>query len=482
MAAAATQPSNPINTPMTYQQLQQLAESQAAATISGENAPLQAQVGTYGSQKTQAEQNIGKEFGALQPYVQSSAQAVSAAAQQAEQMAQQVFAAAGTRMNQLHQNMAQEAQQLAQQMGGPVSTGDFTAAMTPEENALPGIQGAGVLGALGSGMADVTGAQAFAGRVFPAMQTEEVAKSDAYFNDQIKTLQDQINQNAGAKSDLVNKNLNDLLQNERQFSLNQKQLALDKTKASRDWKVQQASLHSQKLRDALAQKAAKQAGIRLGQEQQRISIEKQHVTAADRLAAQRLGLSVAEFKQRVAHEQQTAKVGQARLSLSASKDAASVVDAAMGGGKPVSMSHRVYIPKNSTAATLASVGKGGTSYWDPKKKQYYKIAHETMGAQEWAQLSGGQSPHPVSDPNRLYDLVRGTIPQLGRKATINLIRAKTGMKGWAPGKQMSYTGAQLHGMPLGELEGLARDAGYKGPLGKKSNRQAITDYLLHASR
>jgi hypothetical protein len=465
---------NPINTPQTWAQIQAEAEQQAAAQIQGTVAPLQGQITTLTGQETSAHKAIGDEFAALMPGVQASAGRVEQAYGGALQAEQSIFAAAGTRMNQLHQQQAQEAQQLAQQMGGPVTTGQFTQNLAPYEQALGSEAPAALLDTLGRAQTGVQQAESFAGQVFPALQTEQQANSDNYYKNQIKGIQDQIAQAQAGKSTLTQSKLTDLLNQERQFKLQLAQQKLDKTKASRDWKVQQASLNSQKLRDALAKRAAKQAGVRLSQSQQRINIEAQHVTAEERLQAQRLGLSVAEFKQRQAHEQQSAKVGQARLSLSASKDAASVVDTAMNGGKPTSVHQKIYIPKGSTMESLAQVGKGGTSYWDPKKKQYYKIASVSV--------AGGQELHPVHDPNRLYDLVRGTIPQLGRKATINLVRAKTGLKGWVPGKNMTYTGAQLHDMALSELVGLARDSGYKGPLGKKANRQAITDFILHASR
>src|SRR5215471_4699979 len=430
--ATQTQPQNPINQPYTYAQLQQLAEQQATAAIAGENAPLQAQVGTYGSQKTAAEKTIGAEFGALQPYVQQSANQVQAGAQQAESIAQQVFAAAGTRMNQLHQ---QEAQQLAQQMGGPVTSGTFTDALAPAEGVLPSEQGAGVLGSLSNALTDTVAAQKFAGQVFPAMRTEDVAKSDAYFNDQIKQLQDQIDKNAGAKSDLVNSKLNDLVQQERAFKQSIAQQHLERLKAQRDWKVQQASLHSQKIRDALATRAAKQAGVRIGQEQQRINIERQHVTRADRLAAQRMGLSVAEFKQRQYHENQTAKVGQAKLAEGLSKDITSLVQSSMGGGHPISTHVRSYVPgAYGNSAFQSHSGEYFDPHHGPKGKdgkpvgQWYKIAIESKPA----------SGHVVHDPNRLFALARASYPQFGRKRTINLIRAQNpAWKNWKPGQKIA---------------------------------------------
>jgi hypothetical protein len=419
-------------------------------------------------------------------------------------MEQQVFAAANTRMNQLHQNMAAEAQQLSQQMGGPVSTGDFTKALAPYEGQMGNAAGAGMLNALGGAVTDEAEAQRFAGQVFPALQTEDVAKSDAYYNNQIKTLQDQINANKGTQSDLTNQNLVNLTDKERQFELQLATQKMDKTRLARDWKVQQAGLHAEALRNALAKTAAKRAGIALAQRGKMIGItaartraEIAHMSAADKAMFARLGISKAEAIARIQHEQSMSRVGQVKLSDSISKDAASVVEAAMGGGKPVSMTHRDYLPLKirrggvlvpNPAVTLASVGKGGTSYYDSNRKgipkgmsPYYRIVHEDMSAGAWNQAKGG-GPHPISDPNRLFDLVRGTIPQLGRSATINLIRAQTGFKNWSPGKKMSYSGSDLHSMGSGMLKGLARDAGYKGNLGKRMNKQAIIDFLMHAGR
>jgi hypothetical protein len=77
MATQTQQPQNPITTPMTYAQLQALAQSQAQATITGENAPLQAQVDTYGQQAKDARAQIAGQGAKLLPYVQSSAGEVS---------------------------------------------------------------------------------------------------------------------------------------------------------------------------------------------------------------------------------------------------------------------------------------------------------------------------------------------------------------------------------------------------------------------
>jgi hypothetical protein len=477
-AAPAAAPPNPITTPMTYQQLQDLAQQQAAASIAGQNAPLQAQVTTLGGQETAARGNIAQEASALLPYAQQSAQAVQQANDNALSMEQQVFAAAGTRMNQLHQAAASEAQQLAQQMGGPVSTGQFTQALEPFEEALPNVQAGGTLNALGLSMAGTQEAQQFAGQVFPAMMSEESAKSDAFFNDQIKTLNNQIDANAGTKSDLVNSDLNTLLQSERQFRLSTITNQRDAKAAAMNEKVQRQGLADDKIRNQLSQGAAKRAGIALGVSEQRAQASITHMTNQDRIQAQKLGLSVAEFKQRAAHQAQTAKEGAARVSDSISKDAVTMIQAAMGGGKPVSMTHRAYVPGSASAFKVPA-----GAFYDPQRKQYYKVVHETIPASQWSQMTG-RGPagvHPITDPNGLYEYMRGSLPELGRQKTINLIRAQTNKPNWSPGQKVSYSSNDLHNMPLSELSGLARDNGYAGKLGKMANRQRIVDYLMHVT-
>jgi hypothetical protein len=463
---------------MTWQQLQDMAAAQASAAIAGQNAPLTAQVGTLADQEARARQAISGMGGQLLPYVQYSAQDVQAAQNEALQQEQQIFAAAGTRMNQLHQQQANEAQTLAQQMGGPVSTGDFTSTLAPYETVMPEMQGSSMLHALGSAMTDTAEAQKFAGQVFPALITEQEAKSDSYFNDQIKTLQDQITKNSASKSDLVNKNLNDLLDKERTFELNIKQQKLDQLKTKRDWKIAQDEMAARHLSENLSKQAAKRADIGVAQRQQTINLEQKRLSVQQQMEAQRLGLSKAEFYARLQHQQQAAKVTQARESASVGKDALSVLQAAMGSNKPISMTHRAYIPGAKGPSALTP--HPGAAY-DPVKKQWYKVVHETMTAQDWSKtmgrgVMGGQTS--ISDPNRLFQIVRGTYPSLGRQRTIKLIQAQVpGAQSWQPGKKISYNGAELHRMTLPELVGVARDHGYKGNTGK-SFRQSMTDYIL----
>lgn len=474
---------DPTKTPLTWAQIQAQAEAQATAQIQGENAPLQAREKTLGGQQVSAAGAITKEFQGLMPYVAGSAERVGQAYGGALSAEQQIFQAAGQRMNQLHQQQAAEAQQLAQQMGGPVATGDFTKSLEPYESVM-GSQAAGsMLHTLGMGQAGVQEAEQFAGQVFPALQTEQVAKSNDFYKNQIKDLQNQIDQNAAGKSALVGKNQSDLLASERTFIQQQLQNHLAKQQAKREWKVQQQQIAASKLSGKLSKGAAKRAGISLGLQEhasaradraQAASIA--HMSRSDQLAAERLGLSKAEFYQRVQHQNQTAKAGQTKISDSIQKDAISLIQAAMGGGKPVSRTYRAYIPGKATPLIKPPAG----SYYDPKRKQYYRIGHETMTASEWQQQTGegGTGQHPITDPNRLYDYMRGSLPQLGRKHTINLIRAQTGMKNWTPGQKTNYSGHDLQVMPISELKGLARIYGMPKVGGAKTTRQMLVDFIL----
>jgi hypothetical protein len=479
----ATAP-DPTKTALTWDQIVAKSEADAAAQIQGQNAPLQAREKTLGGQQTAAAGAITKEFSGLMPYVAGSAQRVGQAYGGALSAEQQIFQAAGQRMNQLKQSQAAEAQQLAQQMGGPVATGDFTKAMEPYESVM-GSQAAGsMLHTLGMGQAGVQEAEQFAGQVFPALQTEQVANSDNFYKNQIKDLQNQIDANLSGKSALVGKEQSDLLASERAFRQQQLQTAMAKQQAKREWKVQQQQIRASKLSGKLSQGAAKRAGISLGlQEHASVRADKAqaasiaHMSRADQLAAERLGLSKAEFYQRVQHANQTAKQGAAKVSDSIQKDAISLVQAAMGGGKPVSRTYRAYVPG---AAGKNKFHPPSGAYWDDKKGQYYRIGHETMTASEWQQQTGegGDAQHPITDPNRLYDYMRGSLPQLGRKHTINLIRAQTGMKNWKPGQKTSYSGHDLQVMPISELKGLARIYGMPKVGGAKTTRQMLVDFIL----
>lgn len=436
--AAATP--DPVNTPMTYAQLMQEAEQQAQSEIQGQVAPLQAQADTLTSQQAGAHAQIGQEFNQLQPFVGSQAQQLESYENNALAMEQSIFQAAGTRMNQLKQQQAAEAQQLAQQIGGPVSAGEFTQTLAPYEAEMPAQAASGMLHGLGIAAADVGEAHQFAGQVFPALRTEQETNSDNYFRGQIKTLQDQITQTEAGKSALTNSKLTDLLNNERSFKLNVAQAAEQKLKDKRDWEATKKQLGMDNVRLNLSKKASalSVAGV-TGKYKgkptlaaQRQVAEIQHLNQQQKLEAQRMGISVAEFKARLQHSQESTALEQTRLKMEQAKAGMTVLDAAYDptNGKPISMTTKQYIPKGSLEEVRAF--KNNSAHYDAQRHQWYTYQHLTMTAKQWAQRRGYTGTTPVTDPNKLFHLVRSEVPGLSRKAVIQMVRAKTGQKNWSP--------------------------------------------------
>jgi hypothetical protein len=420
---------------MSYSQLMAEAEAQAQSETQGQNAPLIAQEQTLGSQQQGASNQIGSMFDQLMPYVQGSAQQVQQAKNDSLALEQSIFQAAGQRMNQLKQQQAEEAQQLAQQIGGPVATGEFTAALSPYESQMPAQAAANMMHGLGLAQADTEEAQQFAGQVFPALRTEQQAKSNSFFQDQIKTLQNQITQNEAGKSALTNSKLTDLLNNERSFRLNVAQAAEAKLKDKHDWQATQAQLHADDVRLGLSKQAAQlsKAGV-TGKFQGKPTIQAIHLDQEQKLAAQRMGISAAEFQARLQHSTESTKLQQQRLGIQQTKAGMTALDAAYDptNGKPVTMTTKTYIPKGSLAEVRAISGKTTNAHYDPQKKQYYQYERLTLTAKQWAQRRGYTGTKPVTDPNQLFHLVRSEVPGLSRTAVIRMVRAKTGQENWSP--------------------------------------------------
>lgn len=475
-------PDNPLTRPMTYEELQKQVADEVAAQISAENAPLQAQANTLTGQESTAQSELQAEQATLLPYIQSNAQAVDQANKDALSMEQSVFQAAGQRLNSLKQDAASEAQQLAQQIGGPVSTGEFTSTLDPYITAGAESGATNILHGLGISQANTQEAHQFAGQVFPAMMTEEQNRSRSYFEDQIKTLQDQMSQNAGAKSALIGQDLSDAIDKERTFELNLKSAALEKLKANRDWQATKLQLQHDSARLALSKKASaiSESGV-TGVYKGRPTLEAMKLSADEKLAAQRLGLSEAEYKARLSKYTVSTKAARAKDLNTGTTNAMSIIDSAMNpnGGKPITMTVKTYIKKGSPMAFRAESGKMGSGvHYDPQRKQWYTYQRVTQTPADWAKQGGYTGPVPISDPNRLYDLVRGSVPDLPKKVVVQLVRAKTGQQNWSPGQKTSYTGNELQGLTRDELVGLASDRGLRR-IGSNYSRQQLVDYILH---
>jgi hypothetical protein len=136
-------PPVPITTVRTREQIGKAATAEVGEEIRGQVQPLEGEIGTLQDRSKATLEGIGKMFGGILPHVQAAAEAVEGSWNTAQNQQAKIFAAAGTRLNQLRQTRAQEAQAMAQQIGGPVSVGEFTEAVDPAIGARTGGSGVG---------------------------------------------------------------------------------------------------------------------------------------------------------------------------------------------------------------------------------------------------------------------------------------------------------------------------------------------------
>src|SRR5215471_8077625 len=218
------------------------AQEAAALEISGQVNPLQAQISGLQSNQQAAAAAIGQEFQQILPSVADSASRLEAANANILNAAQQIFQQAGSQLNTLQQNAAAQAQRLAQQVGGPVSSGQFTSASDPYAQAAAAGSATEAMTQLELGQAANRSAEVFAGQVFPALATEQQAKNRQYYQDQIKTIQDEITKIQATKGTLVSDNLAKLQTAQKQYQLDLANLKLKKVTAANDWAAKTRSL------------------------------------------------------------------------------------------------------------------------------------------------------------------------------------------------------------------------------------------------
>lgn len=384
MAAAA--PS--ITDVKTPEQITADVTAQVEAATKAAEAPLNAQIGTLGSNRDAAIAGIGKMFGNILPYVQQSAQQVQQNYGQAEQSQQQIYAAANQRLNDLKQQRAQSAQALAQQMGGPVALGEFTDAVDPAASQYAVEGGGQMLHTLAYGQADTGAAQAFAGKVFPLVQTEQTAQARQHYETQIKEIQDQITQLESQKSSQINKGVTDALIQERQYALQKAQQSLDETKAKQD---HQAALRSLKQEDKRIKLAQDQFSQQKTTDKRSYTLETKKLSVQEKQFAQQLGLSNQEFALKKQQAAAATKTAMQRLALAKSTAAAAYLDAAVNPqpGKTITYSQAVPVPEQAVM-----LGKVNDAYADKNSPTGYSrlvTVHEASVAT------------PITDPSALVD-------------------------------------------------------------------------------
>lgn len=469
-------PAPNLMTPQTMDQLQKLAQSQVNAEVGGQITPLQSNIDALNASQQAAGQKMETMFGTLLPYVSNAARDVAAAHDNAVQSEQSIFNTAQANLAQLRAQRAQSAQTLAQQMGGPVALGEFTAGVEPSQEYLASVAPGALLHSLALGEAGNQEAQAFAGKVFPLVRTEQQANLDNYFNTQKKSLQDQINQLQASKSGLVNSRLNDLQKQERDFQLQKTQQQLDRLKADRDWQATKRTLKNDDARLRIAQdEAANQTASTTGVDPRtgkktvaarEIEANIAHMSASDRLAARQLSLSEREYATRQYQLKQAGKLAAAKTSTVQQQLAMEIIDQATNPQPGKSMTQTVTTEIDPSQAILNKKAYGVKGA--DGQTHYYVDRTVTIP---------GPTSVPIQDPQRLYEMLLGyKIPP---KMASKLVKSKLGTPDFAPGKT-NYTAKQLAGMPFSEMRGVAIQLGFRpDPKNPRTKKQLIQYIVSH---
>lgn len=475
----ATAPAPNIMTPQTLAQLQAIAQGQVDAEVDGQINPLNQQLsGVQQSQATAAD-NMGKLFGGLMPYVQGSAQQVAAGHAAAQEAEQGIFSSAQQNLANLARQRAQEAQTLAQQIGGPVSSGTFTEGVTPNQQYLGAVGPGALLHSLALGEAGNQEAQAFAGKVFPLVQTEQQAQLTNYFEKQKADIQANIAQLKASKTGLVNARMTELQQKERDYQLQRAQQNLEKVKAAHDWTATKRTLKNDDARLSIAQQEAanQRAGLtgkingKPTQQAKELTANIKHMTAQDKAQARQLGLSEKEFAQRQVQLKASGKLAKQKLDTNQQQLAMSIIDQATNPKPGATMSQTVTTEVDASNAILnkkayaVNVPKDAAH---PKGVAYFIDRTVTVP---------GATNVPMQDPQRLYELLIGykIPPAMAQK----LVTSRLGTTDFKPGK-VNYTVSQLKGMPFSEMRGVAIQLGFRPDPKHPMTKAQLIAYIKRA--
>ena len=282
--------SNTLAEPLSDAALRAQAESQVDAEIRAQSDPLQAQINSAERRQESALQQVGSIFGELQPVVQQGAENVATSYANAQQSQRQIFDAAQANLNQLMQQRAATAQQMAQTLGAPVAVDDFT---RPFSNAVIDLTqlGAGQqLHTLAYAQAGEQQAQQFANQVFPVMRTEQDAQVRRQYSEEIKGYQDELAAIKAQKGSLVNARYSEIRQAELQYRIQVAQVKQAKLDSQRDYNLQ--------VRTAKQQQADADRTYRL-------SIQQLKADTADKLRNYKLAVKSSKLDQTKANRDWT---------------------------------------------------------------------------------------------------------------------------------------------------------------------------------
>lgn len=408
-----------ITTVRSADDLRGAATSSVDAEINAAVDPLQAQIGGIDASAANASKNISAMFGSIMPYTQESAAAVKGAYDEAEGAQQNIFAAANQRLNQLKQSRAQEAQALAQEMGGPVSLGEFTAGMDDQASLLTSLGAGQQLHTLQYGLADVGEAQAFAGRVMPLVQTEQQAQARSYYENQKKVIQDQITSLKAQRGSKITQEYNDMLAKEREYALQKTQEKLDKLKSDRDWAATKRTLGNDDRRLRLAEAEDKRQTASLtGTLGGKPTLEARRLTAQEKQFAQQQGLSEKEYLLRLKQLNADTKLKGQQLAAANRNTWNQYLDAAVNPQPGKSVTVTMSVP-----VSAAQAYKNKNAYVDKNSPTGYSALVKTV-----------QTPtnRSITNPTALVDyLVAHNVP---KRIAVNMVKTRLRIPDWVYGE------------------------------------------------
>jgi hypothetical protein len=468
-----------------YQQVaQQVADEIAAA-----GAPIQGQINLLGQQEEAAQQQVGKTFDSLLPYVQGAAQGVQQGYASALTSQQAIYDAANQRLADMQAQRANQAQEMAQKIGGPVALGEFTAGVTPDQEFYARAGAGDLLHALGTAQAGNQAAQQFAGQVFPMLRTEEQADIRNQYSSQRAQLQNQLAGLQSGRTAAVNERYFQRQQQEHQYQLDLAQQQLDTLKSNRDWQATLRSLKNDEARINLAKQESKRADAlqkaqltgkykgkptleaksttaQINQHNKELRLRAKeitaninHMTRADKIEAQQLGLSAQQYAARLWDMKNTAALNAQKMTMEKQRVGMEVIDAALNPGQNKEIEQTVTTEVDRTTALL---NKKAYAQVDPVTGKTHYFLDRTV------KVPASQIP-PVQDPQKLYDMLvgYGTPDKMARA----LISAKLDTTNFTPGK-IDYNKGQLQAMPFSQLRGVAMRLGFR-PQGTSTRKQLV---------
>jgi hypothetical protein len=311
------------------------------------------------------------------------------------------------------------------------------------------------------------------------MRVEEIANARNKFEEQINDLRKQIDQITNQRGTLIDQKFTDLQTQQKEWELNQAKLKLEQLKADRDWQATLRTLHNEDVKLGITKKqfGLSEAGV-TGKYRGKPTLESIKTAVAARQAAKRLGISVAQYNERVRHNLVTEANAARKLQVSQQKNAMSILDAALGIKKGnVTISQRRELDPTQGAAMayknpniiVVPQGKG-------KAPKYYIDEKHTLNQDQFARQYGSGYG---KNPQALYDLLIGN--NIPAPVALKVTRAKTLIHDFKPGKQVKYTSSDLAAIghrSFQELRGIALQRGWKPPRKKNATTQSLIDYIL----